>query len=53
MFGLMKTLLEPTSASPLYGRSPAKLYLQPFTRETAKEFLKKGFQECNVAVKEN
>lgn len=30
MFGLMKTLLEPKSTSPLYGRSPARLYLQPF-----------------------
>jgi AAA+ ATPase superfamily predicted ATPase len=53
MFGLIKTLLEPTSTSPLYGRSPAKLTLQPFSRETAKEFLKKGFQEYNVAVKED
>ncbi|MEM2514683.1 MAG: hypothetical protein QXU81_10310 [Candidatus Bathyarchaeia archaeon] len=27
MFGLMKILLEPASSSPLYGRSPAKIYL--------------------------
>jgi AAA+ ATPase superfamily predicted ATPase len=47
MFGLMKTLLEPTSTSPLYGRSPAKLHLQPFDKKTAREFLKKGLQEYN------
>jgi AAA+ ATPase superfamily predicted ATPase len=45
MFGLMKTLLEPGPSSPLYGRSPAKLYLQPFERELATQFLKKGFEE--------
>ncbi|MEM2127394.1 MAG: hypothetical protein QXH67_04125 [Candidatus Bathyarchaeia archaeon] len=35
MFGLMKALLEPKPTSPLYGRSPARLYLQPFSEETA------------------
>lgn len=45
MFGLMKTLLEPTSSSPLYGRSPAKLYLQPFPKELSIKFLRKGFEE--------
>jgi len=53
MFGLMKTLLEPTSTSPLYGRSPARLHLQPFNSETAREFLRKGFQEYNETVEEN
>jgi AAA+ ATPase superfamily predicted ATPase len=53
MFGLMKTLLEPTSTSPLYGRSPAKLYLQPFDKKTAKEFLKKGLQEYNEPIDED
>lgn len=38
MFGLMRTLLEPASTSPLYGRSPARLYLQPFEKEQAKKF---------------
>ncbi|MEM0313817.1 MAG: ATP-binding protein, partial [Candidatus Bathyarchaeia archaeon] len=52
MFGLLKTLLEPKSTSPLYGRSPAKLYLQPFTREKAAEFLRKGFQEYREPIKE-
>ncbi|MEM2768203.1 MAG: ATP-binding protein [Candidatus Bathyarchaeia archaeon] len=53
MFGLLKTLLEPKSTSPLYGRSPARLYLQPFTREKATEFLRKGFQEYREPVKES
>jgi hypothetical protein len=52
MFGLMKTLLEPESTSPMYGRSPAKFYLEPFTEEKSGEFLKKGFQECREATKE-
>jgi AAA+ ATPase superfamily predicted ATPase len=39
MFGLMKTLLEPESTSPMYGRSPAKLYLEPFTKKQSNEFL--------------
>jgi AAA+ ATPase superfamily predicted ATPase len=53
MFGLVKTLLEPKSTSPLYGRSPAKIYLQPFTTKTAKEFLKKGLQEHREIANEN
>lgn len=52
MFGLMKTLLEPGSSSPLYGRSPAKLFLQPFKRKRATDFLKKGFAEYRVTVRE-
>jgi len=53
MFGVMKTLLEPTSTSPLYGRSPAKLYIQPFKSEIAMSFLRKGFQQCNTKVSED
>jgi len=49
----MKTLLEPGPSSPLYGRSPAKLYLQPFNREQATGFLRKGLQEYNVKLSEN
>jgi len=52
MFGIMKTLLEPEATSPLYGRSPAKLYLQPFEQKTAKQFLKKGFQEHNCIIED-
>ncbi|MEM3068915.1 MAG: ATP-binding protein [Nitrososphaerales archaeon] len=53
MFGLMKTLLEPGPSSPLYGRSPAKIYLQPFKKEQAISFLRKGFQEYDIKVSEN
>lgn len=53
MFGLMKTLLEPGPSSPLYGRLPAKLYLQPFGRESAALFLKKGFEEYHATIREN
>jgi AAA+ ATPase superfamily predicted ATPase len=51
MFGLMRTLLEPASTSPLYGRSPAKLYLKPFDIENSTEFLRKGFQQCGESAK--
>jgi AAA+ ATPase superfamily predicted ATPase len=50
IFGLMKTLLEPQAMSPLYGRSPAKLYVQPFERAVSGQFLKKGIQECNLQI---
>jgi AAA+ ATPase superfamily predicted ATPase len=49
MFGLMKTLLEPDSTSPLYGRSPAILKVQPFDEEHSKHFLEKGFIDCGIA----
>lgn len=45
MFGLMKALLEPGPSSPLYGRSPARVFLEPFTREDSAGFLRKGFEE--------
>ena len=50
MFGLTRGLLEPTSTSPMYGRSPARLFLQPFDKETATEFLVKGLRENNETV---
>ena len=50
MFGLTRALLEPTSTSPMYGRSPARLFLQPFDKETATEFLVKGLRESNETV---
>ena len=50
MFGLTKTLLEPESTSPLYGRSPAKMTLTPFDPETASKFLAKGLHECREKV---
>ena len=53
MFGLMKTLLEPDSTSPLYGRSPAILDIRPFDEEQSKGFLKKGFSECGIEISSN
>lgn len=50
MFGVMNTLLEPQSTSPLYGRSPAKLYVKPFEAKQAEEFLRKGFKQCNTTI---
>jgi AAA+ ATPase superfamily predicted ATPase len=52
MFGLMKTITDPGPASPLYGRPPAKFYLQPFDRKTAIDFLKRGFTEYKMRVPE-
>jgi len=53
LFGLMKTLLEPGPSSPLYGRSPANVYLHPFTKEEATNFLKQGFREYEVKVEDS
>lgn len=50
IIGLMKTLIEPGSSSPLYGRSPAKLYLRPFEKEEAINFLNKGFKDYGLKV---
>ena len=53
MFGLTRILLEPESTSPLYGRSPAKMILQPFDRETASQFIRKGLRECNETAEDS
>jgi AAA+ ATPase superfamily predicted ATPase len=45
MFGLMRTLLEPTAKSPLYGRPPARIILNPFNADVATQFLQAGFSE--------
>ena len=50
LFGLMRTITEPSSTSPLYGRSPAKIFIRPFTKDIAIEFLKKGFEQYHVRV---
>lgn len=52
LIGLLKTLLEPAASSPLYGRSPARLYLKPFNRQEAADFLRKGFEEYQIEVSE-
>jgi len=51
-FGLLRTLLEPGSTSPMYGRSPARLELRPFDRPTAIEFLRRGFAEQRISLSE-
>jgi hypothetical protein len=47
MIGLTHSLLEPKSTSPLYGRSPAKIYVEPFKESDSNKFLEKGFNECD------
>ena len=44
-FGLLRTLLEPRSDSPMFGRSPAVLRLDPFGPGTSVEFLEAGLRE--------
>jgi AAA+ ATPase superfamily predicted ATPase len=50
MVGLINKLLNPSPSSPLYGRKPAVLNLQPFSKEKSKEFLIRGFNEFNINV---
>jgi AAA+ ATPase superfamily predicted ATPase len=51
-FGVMRTLLNPSSDSPLFGRSPESLRLDPFSPELAEEFLHQGFKENRIAFAE-
>ncbi|RLF12044.1 MAG: ATP-binding protein [Thermoprotei archaeon] len=53
MFGLIKTLLNPSQSSPLYGRKPTPIKLQHFTRKQALDFLRRGFMELRVGVNED
>jgi AAA+ ATPase superfamily predicted ATPase len=39
--------------SPLYGRAYEEITVEPFSRELSKEFLRKGFEEAGVRVKED
>jgi uncharacterized protein len=48
--GLSRTLLEPTIKSPLYGRAPVSLPLEPFDRPTSEQFLARGAQEQKVKL---
>lgn len=48
--GLSRTLLEPTTASPLYGRAPVSLTLGPFDRPSSKQFLIRGADEAGVPL---
>jgi uncharacterized protein len=48
--GLIRTLLEPTTTSPLYGRSPVALSLGPFDRPTSTQFLIRGAAEAGFRL---
>lgn len=50
LVGLTRTLLEPDSASPLYGRAPAALTLAPFDRTTSAAFLSRGAAEAGIEL---
>ncbi len=45
MMGVLARLLEPDTSSPLFGRTPAVIRLEPFTRNLALEFLETGFRQ--------
>jgi AAA+ ATPase superfamily predicted ATPase len=46
--GLIRTLLDPKPSSPLFGRPPAELTLEPFTEPTSLSFLERGFKEYGL-----
>jgi len=48
LVGLSRTLLDPTTDSPLFGRAPVRLTLGPFDRPTSAEFLSRGVREAGV-----
>ncbi len=49
-FGLVRSLLETNSNSPLYGRPPARIELEPFDRQVSVGFLETGFHKYGVRV---
>jgi uncharacterized protein len=48
LVGLSRTLLEPTTDSPLYGRAPVPLRLGPFDRPTSARFLATGIRRSGI-----
>ncbi|MCI4363887.1 MAG: ATP-binding protein [Thermoplasmata archaeon] len=50
LVGLSRTLLEPTMASPLYGRAPVAMSLGPFDRGTSAKFLAEGATEQRISI---
>jgi uncharacterized protein len=50
LVGLSRTLLEPTTDSPLFGRAPVALSLGPFDRPTAARFLAQGASEHHLSL---
>ena len=53
MVGVIKNLIEPGPLNPMYGRQPAILRLNPFTRELSREFLLQGFSECGLRISDS
>jgi len=53
LVGLSRTLLEPTTTSPLYGRAPVALTLGPFDRPTSSQYLIQGALEAGVKLSED
>jgi AAA+ ATPase superfamily predicted ATPase len=51
--GLSRTLLNPTTASPLFGRAPVSMALGPFDRPTSAQFLARGASEAGIELSEN
>ena len=47
-----KFLKLDNAKSPLYGRAVTEVYVNPFNKEMAIEFLKRGFEEVNIKVDE-
>ncbi|MCI4352653.1 MAG: ATP-binding protein [Thermoplasmata archaeon] len=48
LVGLSRTLLEPATASPLFGRAPLSLSLGAFDRPTSAQFLARGARELGL-----
>ncbi|MEQ9714331.1 MAG: ATP-binding protein [Candidatus Asgardarchaeum sp.] len=46
----MKKIISTNKAMPLYGRIGDELILNPLNVDSAREFLLKGFEECNISV---
>nr|WP_237710136.1 ATP-binding protein [Pyrococcus sp. ST04] len=48
--GVVKKLFEATHKDSLYGRPPIEILLSPWPEWVAAEFLRKGFEQCDVNV---
>ncbi len=46
--GMMRSLLNPPTSSPLYGRSPVRVELKPWSTRVAERYLSKGLEECGA-----
>ena len=49
-FGVLRALLDPPADSPLFGRPPVRIQLEPFERATSVAFLDKGLGEYGLSV---